>query len=342
MKTNRPMALCAIAAGALRACAVAAASAATFSVQAGSSLTIYGIIDQGVTRANNGTTPNSLLPGRSTSGEWVVKAGNTSRLGFRGQEDLEGGAYARFQIEHRFAADTGAASNPNVFWLGRSVVAVGTKDWGEIYAGREYSAAYWVPLFADPTAWSYVSQLASPYTYANYTAVPATVEASNNRWSNSVGYKSVDLGGVTFELATALGEGARKRDTSGNAQYRQGAVWLGLAFDRLDSQNNLSILAGGYDFGPVFPTATYSRAEGGLNGDATAFSVSVRAPVSYGRVYASYGSLRPATNLDSTMLGAGTEYTLSKRSLLYFNAGSAKRDGLTRTSALDAGLKHTF
>lgn len=342
MKTSRSMAPHAIATGTLRSCVAAAAWAAAFSVQAGSSLTLYGIIDQGVTRANNGTTPNALLPGRSTSGEWVVKAGNTSRLGFRGQEHLEGGAYARFQIEHRFAADTGAASNANVFWLGRSVVAAGTKDWGEIYAGREYSAAYWVPLFADPTSWSYVSQLGSPYTYANYTAVPATVEASNIRWSNSVGYKSVNLSGLTFELATALGEGARKRDTSGNVQYRQGAVWLGLAFDQLDSQNNLSILAGGYDFGPVFPTATYSRAEGGLNGDATAYSLSVRAPVSYGRVYASYGSLSPATNLDSKMLGAGTEYTLSKRSLLYANVSSAKRDSLTRTSAFDVGLKHSF
>ncbi len=341
MTTSRPVVLRAIAHGVLIACA-AAAWAAALPAQAQSSLSIYGIIDQGVTRANNGSTPNALLPGRSTSGEWVVKAGNTSRLGFRGQEELGSGAYARFQIEHRFAADTGAASNANVFWLGRSVVAAGTKDWGEIYAGREYSAAYWVPLFADPTAWSYVSQLATPYTYANYTAVATTVEASNIRWSNSVGYKSPNLSGVTFELATALGEGARKRDTSGNVQYRQGAVWLGLAFDQLDSQNNLSILAGGYDFGPVFPTATYSRAEGGLNGDATAFSLSLRAPVSYGRVYASFGSLRPATNLDSKMLGAGTEYMLSKRSLLYVNVGSARREGLSRTNAFDTGLKHTF
>jgi hypothetical protein len=42
------------------------------------------------------------------------------------------------------------------------------------------------------------------------------------------------------------------------------------------------------------------------------------------------------------MLGAGVEYNLSKRTLLYTNIGSAKADGLTRTTAFDLGVKHTF
>lgn len=307
-----------------------------------SSVTIYGIIDQGITKANGGTTPGGLLPGRAAPDVWTVKAGNTSRLGFRGQEDLGGDVYARFQIEHRFAADTGAASNASVFWLGRSVVALGSKRLGEVYAGREYSAAYWVALNADPTYWSYVSQLGSPYTYANYTAVAASVEPSNIRWANSVGYKSPELGGVSFELATALGEGTRKRNESGNVQYKRGPLWLGAAFDRLDADNHLAFIAGGWDFGAVYPTASYSRAKGGLNGDARSISVALRVPTGFGRVYASYGSLKPATNLDAQMLGAGAEYNLSKRSLLYANLGSAKRDGASRTSAFDLGFKHTF
>lgn len=125
-------------------------------------------------------------------------------------------------------------------------------------------------------------------------------------------------------------------------QYKQGPVWLGLAYDGLDGDNNVAIASGGYDFGVVYPTASYSRAQGGLNGDATSFTVSVRVPLSFGRVHASYGQLRPATHFDSKMLGAGVEYNLSKRTLLYTNVGSAKRDGLTRTTAFDLGVKHTF
>ncbi|WP_240950833.1 porin [Collimonas pratensis] len=321
---------------------IAISLTAAFPAQAQSAVTIYGIIDQGLTKANSGTTPGAMLNGRAAPDTWVVKAGNTSRLGFFDREDLGDGSYSRFQIETRFVANTGALSNANVFWLGRSVVAIGSNKWGEIYAGREYSPAYTVALNADPTLWSYVSQTGSTYTYANYTPVAATVEASNIRWSNSVGYKSPEMGRVTAEFATGLGEGARKPSKSGNVQYKQGPVWVGLAYDGLDSKTNLKLVAAGYDFGVVRPTASYSRAKGGLNGDAASFTVSVLAPVSFGRVYTSYGSLSPATHLDSKMLGAGVQYDLSKRSLLYANIGSARQVGLTRTTAFDFGIKHTF
>lgn len=339
----RPLTSCAGTALSLRALLLTAGClAAVFPAQAQSSVTMYGLVDQGLSKANSGTTPGGLLPGRAAPDIWTVKAGNTSRLGFRGNEDLGDGMYARFQFETRFAADTGALSNANVFWLGRSVVAVGGKSWGEVYAGREYSPAFWLSLAADPTSLSYVSQLGSPYTYANYTAVAATIEASNTRWANTVGFKSPNFGGVTFELATAAGENLRGRNNSGNVQYKQGPVWLGYAFDRLDSKNNLALLAGGYDFGMVYPTFSYARAKGGLNGDAKSFSVAAKLPTSFGRVYASFGRLSPATNLNSKMFGAGAEYDLSKRTLLYTNVGSAKRVGLSRTTAFDIGIKHTF
>ena len=38
---------------------------------------------------------------------------NSSRIGFRGTEDLGGGLKAGFVIEHGFSADTGAASRPS-------------------------------------------------------------------------------------------------------------------------------------------------------------------------------------------------------------------------------------
>jgi predicted porin len=339
----RPLTVRVARATALRTILLAAASFMSFfSVHAQSSVTIYGIIDQGLTKADSGTTPAAMLPGRAPDDRWNVKAGNTSRLGFRGHEDMGGGLYARFHLETRFAADTGALSNVDIFWLGRSVVAIGGKTWGEIYAGREYSPAFWIALGADPTSWSYVSQLGSPYTYANYTPVASTVEATNIRWSNTIGYKSPTLGPVTFEIATAAGEGVRQRSTSGNIQYKEGPVWLGMAYDGLDSKTNLKLVAAGCDFGVVRPTASYSRAKGGLNGDATSFSVAAQVPVSFGRVYVSYGSVRPATRPDSKMVGAGVQYDLSKRTLLYTNIGSARQVGRTRATAFDLGIKHTF
>lgn len=326
-----------------RGLAVLALAALTGQAVAQSSVSIYGIIDQGLVRPNGGTTSGALLPGRGANPDtWTMKAGNTSRLGFRAQEDLGDGTYARFQLEHRLAVDTGLPSNASVWWLGRSVVAAGSKALGEVYLGREYSAAYWVALNADPTLWSYVSQTGAAYTYANYTPVAATVEASNIRWANTVGYKSPNISGLTFELARALGENQRHPATSANVQYNSGPLWLGLGIDRLNSRTHMEVLAGGWDFGFVQPKASYSRAKGGLNGDGRSFTVSALVPLSFGRVFVSYGSLRPATNLDAAMIGAGLQYDLSKRTLLYTNLGSAKQDGQTRTTAVDFGVKHTF
>ncbi len=321
--------------------ALAALLTTAVSATAQSAITIYGIVDQGATKANNGTTPGTSLSGRGAADQWELKAGNSSRIGFRGKEDLAGGLYARFHLEHRFVADTGAATNASVFWLGRSVVALGSNELGEVYAGREYSPAYWIALAADPTAWSYVSQTGAAYTYANY--VPAFgVEPQAFRWSNAVGYKSPALSGVTAEVAVAAGEGKRKRAEAGNVQYKQGPLWVGVGHDRLDGDTNLTIASAGYDFGKVRPTASYTRVNGGLNGNAKAFTLAAGVPLSFGRAYASFGSLSPADGLDSKMLGAGGEYNLSKRTLLYSNVGSAKRDGSTRTSAFDLGIKHTF
>ena len=327
----------------LSALILAGSMATGLSAHAQSSVTIYGIVDMGLSRNNNGTTPTSRHNGAPASRDtWDMKAGNTSRLGFRGNEDLGGGMYARFHLETRFATDTGALSNANVFWLGRSVVAAGSKTWGEVYAGREYSAAYWVPLVLDPTLWSYVSQMGAAYTYANYTPVPASIEATNIRWANSVGYKSPKLGPVTFELATGLGETTRQDSVSANIQYKQGPVFVGVAYDGLNSRTNLKIIGGSYDFGFVQPMASYSEAEGGVNGDAKSFSVSALFPTGFGRVYASYGSLSPANNQDSKKISGGVQYDLSKRTLLYANVGSAKQVNLSRLTAIDFGIKHTF
>lgn len=307
-----------------------------------SSIDIYGIIDQGIVRPNNGTTPGAMLPGRSANpGVWTVKAGNTSRLGFRAREDMGDGLYSRFQIEHRFAVDTGTPSNA-VFWLGRSVVAVGSRRAGEVFLGREYSPAYWVALQADPTYWSYVSQLGSAYGYANYTPVPATVEASNIRWANMVGYASPNWDGLTFQLTNAFGEGQRSNAQAGNVQYRKGPLWVGAGFDRLDSRTNLALVGGSYDLGPVQLLGSHARAKGGVNGDGKSYSLSAMVPFPLGRVYASLGAYRPATQRNSTMVGAGGQYDLSRRTLLYLNVGSARQQTFTRTTAFDVGVKHTF
>jgi predicted porin len=84
--------------------ALTALAAATTSVCAQSSnLTVYGILDVGVTQVSGlrGGTQKAVVSG--------IMDG--SRLGFRGNEDLGGGYRALFTIEHRLELDTGDIKN---------------------------------------------------------------------------------------------------------------------------------------------------------------------------------------------------------------------------------------
>ncbi len=81
-----------------------------------SSVSIYGIIDMGIEyRTRNNAAGDSVL--RVNSGGL-----NTSRLGFKGKEDLGDGLSAQFNLESEVVADTGATDTSAFFgrpaWVG--------------------------------------------------------------------------------------------------------------------------------------------------------------------------------------------------------------------------------
>jgi len=112
----------------LLALAVLGAFAGAASAQ--SSVTIYGLLDLALTKGNGGTA--GLVDGANsgangTSEAWLMKQSASSRLGFRGNEDMGGGLSAQFHIEHRFTPDDGLPAS--TFWNGRSYVQLnGTRE----------------------------------------------------------------------------------------------------------------------------------------------------------------------------------------------------------------------
>ena len=105
----------------------AAAAAPAF---AQSSVTIYGRLNETIENQKVGTG----------SAKWVEQ-NNSSRIGFKGTEDMGGGLKAGFQIEHGFAPDTGAANA--VFWGRRSEVNLGSSTFGTVRLGNMVSEAYY-------------------------------------------------------------------------------------------------------------------------------------------------------------------------------------------------------
>ncbi len=86
-----------------KAIALTALAAASGAVFAQSSVTVYGLVDAGVSQVTG------LRGGTRTFLHSGIMEG--SRLGFRGNEDLGGGYRALFTMEHRMEVDTGGISN---------------------------------------------------------------------------------------------------------------------------------------------------------------------------------------------------------------------------------------
>jgi predicted porin len=308
------------------------------SLHAQSSLTMYGRIDLGLGYQSDGTTPINAGNGRvGPAGEgWELKQGSAGRLGFRGTEDLGGGLSANFTMEARFDAGTGVAENP--FFQARSFVELASKSAGALYMGREYIPAFWPALRLDPWGFDTVGTPGPKHQFANYT-----VPVSGIRSDNTVGYKSPTFNGISGILAYSLGETARSNSIGGNITYASGPVYIGAAFDHVDTNRKLALLGGSYDFGVVRVGVTLSEATVAANSKNKNISLTGRIPVGPHAIKLGLYRLDLAgANNTNTRLGLGYEHALSKRTSLLANLGSAKQGSFTRSSLVDFTLKHNF
>ncbi|MDM0044402.1 porin [Variovorax dokdonensis] len=116
-----------------------------------SSVTVFGIVDVGISRYNlksdnvGAVTParppsTSLKQTAMTSGNWVP-----SRWGFRGTEDLGGGYSAGFWIEQSLNVDDGGQP----LYARRTTVSL-AGPFGEFRLGRDLSPTFWADTVTDP------------------------------------------------------------------------------------------------------------------------------------------------------------------------------------------------
>lgn len=315
--------------------ALAALTAFAGVASAQSSVTIYGLIDMGITKGNGGTAANAGANGASKA--WTMKEASGSRLGFNVREDLGGGMAAGVHFEHRFTADDGAANA--TFWNGRSYVHLGSAGAGQVYLGREYAPAFWPAVKSDPFGFDGVGQLGAKM-WAGY------LTNSGVRTSNTFGYKSPNMGGFTVNVAVAAGEGTLSRNTGFNAEYAAGPMYFGFGYDKSDGGladgNSLWNLAAHYNMGFATLIGYYASAEV-ANNDRKYFSLAARVPVGSGMIKLAYGRLNPdGANNNESKFGIGYNHFLSKRTNFYVDLGQGRQDTRSNNTAYAVGLKHTF
>ena len=118
--------------------AVAALSAIAGAAQAQSSVTIYGVLDAGyINQKSDGTTTNARA--QSSTSSFGQSAEQTSRLGFKGTEDLGGGMSAIFTVETGLQPNNTTAST----WNNRqSFVGLKKNGTGQFTFGTQYTPAF--------------------------------------------------------------------------------------------------------------------------------------------------------------------------------------------------------
>ncbi|MFS2115664.1 MULTISPECIES: porin [Herbaspirillum] len=209
-------------------------------VLAQSSVTIYGVMD--VYTAYQ----KSTVGGKDTS-LWAM--GNngemTSRIGFKGSEDLGGGYRATFNLETGFDSSTGALQNSYRLFDRQSWVGLGG-GFGEVRVGRQNSVMF---LYSGNMDAFGAATYGSAYNnFANWLA----------RVDNDISYISPKFANSNLELHYSVGE--RAGSTPSNAVYQigaqtqQGPLYVGSAFLNANNGTNTNsvkqfMLGGNYDYG---------------------------------------------------------------------------------------------
>lgn len=225
-----------------------AAMAASGVVFAQSSVTLFGVVDLGYERVK---TESGTVSGLSPS------ANSSSRIGFRGVEDLGGGMSASFWLEAAIAPQSGlSSSGTNINNQANTVAAGGltfnrrstvslSGGFGELRLGRDYVPSFWNYAIFDPFGANSVGAIMPLYTGL---ASPTFVRASN-----SVGYfLPGNLGGFYGQAMYAFGNRSSAEVTARPAAYGGGSV-------DTSSNGRYVGLRVGYGQGPFNTAIAYAR-----------------------------------------------------------------------------------
>ncbi len=223
--------------------AFAAMGAFAGAAQAQSSVTVYGLIDYGFQGGNQymsgpgaatasaGTPSQGNVVTRQYSSGFAANGESTSRLGFRGTEDLGGGTRAFFTVEMALSPDSSTSiSSTNATSNRQSFVGLAQKGLGAVSMGMQYTPIHEAAAVTDAgglnnqngnviydRAGGYGSQqiIAGTGNIGNAGSGMATNTSYTVRTSNSFIFKSENMSGLVAKAMIVAG-GKDSNITAGN------------------------------------------------------------------------------------------------------------------------------
>ena len=291
--------------------ATAVLGSLSLSAHAQSSVTLYGLIDAGISYVNNaraGTSHDSLV-------KYDDGVASGSRWGLRGTEDLGGGLKALFVLENGFNSGNGTLGQGGALFGRQAFVGLSQDGVGSLTFGRQYS-------------------FSTDYLGANYSTGSQTAagnyayhindvdQLTSSRINNAVKFSSANFAGFTFGALYGF---------SNQAGAFAGAPASGTTAAPVAGSSRAYSFGANYANGPISVGAAYTDIR--YPSQATpAFSTTI-ANVSAGNVR------------DLRTFGAGGRYAIGAATLwaLYTNTRFEPiTGGSTTFAAYEAGAKYAF
>lgn len=329
--------------------------------QAQSSVTLYGLMDAGVSYVTSAKTAAGGSAHNFKFDDGVIQG---NRWGVKGTEDLGDGLQAIFTLEGGFALGTGVAAQGGDEFGRQAFVGLAKRGIGSLTFGRQYSFST-----------DYISRFAAGgMTIGNYEFRMNDVDQlTSSRINNAVKFSSANFSGLTFgamygfsnqagafagsPTTTTAGVTApgSSRTTSFGANYEYRAFSMGAAYTDITypgaaspafpitianvnpfGDKDLRTIGVGakYDFGKtlIFGNWTNTRFEG-LLGQTSRFNnyeidarYTVTAPLFVALSY-TYSNLSGAASGRWNQVGTIADYSLSKRTDVYVLAVYQKAYG---------------
>lgn len=279
-------------------------------------VTVYGVIDQAVRNTNpNGASSQTSI----VSGSYA-----TSRLGFRGTEDLGGGISASFQLEGRLDGTDGTAgSDGNLFSREASLSLSGPA--GTVTMGR-----------TDTSASEGVDTFVGGAHFGNFSFVGSGIELAGDR-ASTIRYTAPALGGLTVQLGRSMLTTQGPKTDSVSASFVAGKLGLIAGYDKAGADNYRAYGAR-YDFGVASLGGMYGKRES-TNTEFRALST--RIPVADSlALHGSYRTTKTAAQ-EIRVTALGVSKSLSRRTTLVGVYQDTNR-GAAAGSFYQGGIVHSF
>jgi len=309
--------------------ALAALTAFAGAASAQSSVTLFGVVDV-----------SARYTEYDDQGQYQLATdGNaSSRLGFRGVEDLGGGLKAGFWLEGSIAADTGTqplaginggSNNSAAIFQRRATVSL-MGGFGEVRLGRDYTPTFWNWTVFDPFGTNGVGQSTNLGLEVAGLA-PGGSYGTLVRANNTIGYFLPAMGGFYGQIMQSAGENVNgNKITAFRLGYAAGPFNVAGAWGTTEVTPDIDgdnwNIAGSWKTGFGLFSAFYGMLEVGSLEQENWF-LGYQLPIGAFTLKASYGevdrtgnrSTVPATVAlgDADQVALGFTYDLSKRTALY-------------------------